>query len=133
MEEIDAINSSYGVEMVEPILGQENTFVLRVSPSSKVDLLSMANLYQESGAATHAAPNFVRIIMASPAENQIKQAIGPMAGTNDYWYSDQWYLNNTQQYGTWMTLDADIDAPEAWDHTTGSSAVIIAVIDEGVD
>jgi hypothetical protein len=62
MEEINAVNSSNGVEMVEPILGQENTFVLRVLPTTRVDSLTMANLYQESGTAIHAAPNFVRIL-----------------------------------------------------------------------
>jgi hypothetical protein len=61
MAEIDAINSSYDVKIVEPILGQGNTFVLQVLPSAKVDSLSMANLYQESGAAINAAPNFIRI------------------------------------------------------------------------
>ena len=66
MAEINTINSSYGVEIVESILGQENTFVLRVLPSKKVDALAMANQYQESGAATQAAPNFVRIINRGP-------------------------------------------------------------------
>jgi hypothetical protein len=61
-EEIDQINSSHGVEIVEPILGQENTFVLRVTETSDLDTLSMANLYQESRLATSAAPNFVRIL-----------------------------------------------------------------------
>ena len=62
MSEINAVNSSNGVEMVEPILGQENTFVLRVLPTTRVDSLMMANLYQESGIAVSAAPNFVRIL-----------------------------------------------------------------------
>jgi len=61
-EEIDQINSAHGVEIVEPILGQANTFVLRVTEKADLDTLSMANLYQESGIATSAAPNFVRIL-----------------------------------------------------------------------
>ena len=51
---------------------------------------------------------------------------------NDLLYSiDLWGLNNTGQTGG--TADADIDAPEAWDITTGSASTVIAVIDTGVD
>ena len=50
---------------------------------------------------------------------------------NDAQFPQLWGLNNTGQLGG--TLDADIDAPEAWEVTTGSSNVVIAVIDTGVD
>ncbi|MFW8589936.1 S8 family serine peptidase [Glaciecola sp. 2405UD65-10] len=50
---------------------------------------------------------------------------------NDPSYGDLWGLNNTGQSGG--TVDADIDAAEAWDITTGSSEVVIGVIDSGVD
>ncbi|MFC5051170.1 choice-of-anchor D domain-containing protein [Rubritalea spongiae] len=50
---------------------------------------------------------------------------------NDTSYSSLWGLNNTGQTGG--SADADIDAPEAWDITTGSSNVTVAVIDTGVD
>jgi subtilisin family serine protease len=50
---------------------------------------------------------------------------------NDTRFGEMWGLNNVGQSGG--TPDADIDAPEAWDHTTGSSDVIVAVIDSGVD
>ncbi len=41
-----------------------------------------------------------------------------------------WGLRNTGQNGG--TPDADIDAPEAWDFSTGSTNVIVAVIDTGI-
>ena len=50
---------------------------------------------------------------------------------NDPRYSEQWGLHNTGQDG--ITPDADIDAPEAWDITTGSSEIIVAVTDTGID
>ncbi|MDP7288360.1 MAG: S8 family serine peptidase, partial [Phycisphaerae bacterium] len=50
---------------------------------------------------------------------------------NDSSFRWLWGMNNTGQTGG--TADADIDAVEAWDLTTGSSNVVIAVIDTGVD
>lgn len=132
MDEINAINAANGVELVDAVLGQDNTFVLRVTGGA--DLLEMANKYQESGIAIHSAPNFIRIVQKpAPAPSSLKPDFAPMAGTNDTYYPYQWHLNNIQQYGAGTTLDADIDAPEAWDLTTGSSSIIIAVLDEGVD
>jgi len=57
---------------------------------------------------------------------------------NDSNYQNQWALNNTGQAisdngGTVGTPGADIDAERAWDVTTGSSNVIIAILDTGID
>jgi len=50
---------------------------------------------------------------------------------NDPRFNDLWGMHNTGQTGG--TVDADIDAPEAWDISTGSSEITVAVIDTGVD
>jgi subtilisin family serine protease len=54
---------------------------------------------------------------------------------NDPSFGQLWGLNNTGQTvkTSTGTADADIDAPEAWSTTTGSSSVVVAVIDSGVD
>jgi subtilisin family serine protease len=57
-------------------------------------------------------------------------------------FARQWGLNNTgqgipdsdgpDQRETAGVADADIDAPEAWDRTTGDAKVIVAIADSGV-
>lgn len=61
------------------------------------------------------------------------QAIDP----NDPQYSQQWHLKNTGQISG-GTADADIDADQAWDLTTGGPSslgdtLVVAVIDDGFD
>ena len=50
---------------------------------------------------------------------------------NDPQLGDQWALNNTGQDGG--TPNADINAPEAWDITTGDTNIIVGVLDSGID
>ncbi len=66
----------------------------------------------------------------------------PPTGTGADFFDEQWGLNNTGQLlidptlGTQTltgTPDADIDAPDGWDISTGDAGVKIAVRDSGVD
>jgi subtilisin family serine protease len=54
---------------------------------------------------------------------------------NDEYFDQLWGLHNTGQEinGVTGTSDADIDAPEAWERSTGSDEVISVVMDTGVD
>jgi len=77
-------------------------------------------IYKNDPDVEYAEPNYYRYITATP---------------NDTNFGRLWGLHNTGQNvnGTSGTADADIDAPEAWDITTGSSDVVVAVIDSGAD
>jgi Subtilase family/Secretion system C-terminal sorting domain len=55
---------------------------------------------------------------------------------SDPMFDQQWALNNTGQSGG--TPDADVDAPEAWDITTGGltklgDTIVVAIVDGGCD
>jgi subtilisin family serine protease len=54
-----------------------------------------------------------------------------LAMPDDPCFAEMWALHNTGQTGG--TPDADIDAPEAWDLNIGSTDVVVAVIDSGID
>jgi len=73
-------------------------------------------LYSAEPDVEYAEPNLIVSILTTP---------------NDPRFGELWGLHNTGQTGG--TSDADIDAPEAWDISIGSSDVVVAVIDTGVD
>jgi subtilisin family serine protease len=70
----------------------------------------------ETGEIEYAEPDYVLEINLTP---------------NDPQFGQLWGLHNTGQNSG--TSDADINAPEAWDINTGSSTIIVGVIDTGVD
>ena len=93
-----------------------NTFVLDVNDWSK--LFEYANRIYESGKVEYCHPNF-----SFPLRKTQTQT--------DPLYPQQYYLNNTGQFGG--TNNIDINAPEAWNITTGNTSVRVAVIDDGVE
>ena len=73
--------------------------------------------YEASPDVEYAEPDFV---------------VQPTRAPNDPYYTDNLYgLNNIGQTGG--LIDADVDAPEAWDTSSGDPRTVVAVIDEGVD
>jgi subtilisin family serine protease len=103
----------------------KQTYILAVNKNSQGNALEMANLFYESGLFEWSEPDFLLFI---------EKTLVP----NDTFFSRQWSANNTGQTmpGTGFTggnNDADMDLSEAWDITTGSSNIKIAILDDGVD
>ncbi|MFT5526729.1 MAG: subtilisin family serine protease, partial [Pirellulaceae bacterium] len=91
-----------------------------------VAVVRLTDATEELPAAIERWINDDRVLYAEP--NYIVRVVGT---PNDADFSELWGLHNDAQTGG--TVDADIDAPEAWDLFTGSHDVVIASIDTGVD
>jgi hypothetical protein len=89
--------------------------VLQLPPGT--DVLSAAEEWSQKDGVEFAEPDFI---------SQFDQLI-----PSDTRFDEQWGLHNLGQTGG--TIDADIDAPEAWRVNTGSTDVVIAILDSGVD
>ncbi|KYK21595.1 hypothetical protein AYK21_00645 [Thermoplasmatales archaeon SG8-52-2] len=117
---IDELNEKYNVESIEPLFESKNDnflkniFKFKVPNSS--DILSIIEDFRLDTNVVYAEPNYIYSICLTP---------------NDPDFYLQYSLHNTGQ--TNGTVDADIDAPEAWDIETGDERIVIAIHDTGVD
>lgn len=92
--------------------------------------------YRAGLAPADAARRFENSPVVTKAEPSQRYAI--LLTPNDPTYPSQWAHSNTGQaiaYGGGLvgTPDCDTDTPEAWDLGTGSSSLVMAIIDTGVD
>lgn len=86
-----------------------------VYTSKTLDAEELTEKVRKAPGVVRVSPNNVNTVCSTP---------------NDTLFADLWGLDNP---GTWgSVVDADIDAPEAWDLTTGSQDVVVAVVDSGV-
>ncbi|MCZ7574505.1 MAG: S8 family serine peptidase [Ardenticatenaceae bacterium] len=97
--------------------GRPKERLVAVPPTRTLEFI---RVLERNPIVAFAEPNFIRSKELLP---------------NDPRFGEMWGLHNTGQTvgGVTGTADADIDAPEAWNITTGSSAVIVGVIDTGVN
>ncbi|MBA2580211.1 MAG: S8 family serine peptidase, partial [Thermoleophilaceae bacterium] len=85
-----------------------------------LSLAAAESSFERQSGVLYAEPNYYRRAEAAPV--------------NDTLFGQLWGLDNTGQgvRGLGGTADADIDAPEAWQLTTGSNSVKVAVVDTGM-
>jgi subtilisin family serine protease len=112
--EIIAVVAQYGTAIMEY---NAEIDVYRLTILSDSSITEVVNLFANDPRCEYAEPN----------------AIGQRSEffPNDTFFPRQWYLDNTGQTGG--TPDADIDAVEGWQITRGSSAIVVAVLDTGID
>lgn len=116
--DISSICSKYNLKLVK----STSIYQIYSVPIDK-DVVDVANKIYETGEFDFAYPNFF-------CSAELNAYI-----PNDPYFSYQITCHNVGQTindGHSGTVDADINAPEAWDITKGSSNIVIAVFDEGV-
>lgn len=99
--------------------------------------------YRSNPNVAYAEPDFYRVLVVPDEGNDPGPAAGGIVAGREY-LDEQWGLNNTGQQHTSFDLlgnpiqvngqfDADIDAPEGWDISTGDPSIKIAILDTGID
>lgn len=117
---LDQVAKEQGVRVLENYRFEPLVFVLEVGKNASRNAFELSRELNESGRFAWAEPDFLRLLHRM--------------NTNDPALLSQWSLNNTGSALQFNGIPgADMDVFNAWNLTTGSAAVKIAIIDEGVD
>jgi PKD repeat protein len=131
-EKIRMAHAKVGAKVKKDFSAGGITGLQLVQLPNRTDVQSAIREYQSNPDVLYAEPDYVVSIIPDQT-GSIVQDTNPehiLIIPNDGFFSELWGLHNTGQSGG--TPDADIDAPEAWDISTGSGSVVVAVIDTGV-
>lgn len=106
---------------------------LGLSAAPRLESLGGSGLYRLTTGEAVARSAITPLLAAAPSFRYVEsdQKVFVDVVPDDTSMGVLYALNNTGQSGG--TLDADIDAPEAWDITTGSNSIVVAVLDTGID
>lgn len=158
LDNIQNLQNEDGVIKVSPTytvrtkkLGVSNNFYVRLSKAGDVDILNnLAKKYsvqvlgynqfmplwytlsctkETPYNAIEAANYFYETNLFESSEPEF--LYHDLAATNDPYFPNQWGLKNTGQNGG--TSGIDIHAEQAWNITTGSSSIRVAVYDQGFE
>jgi len=113
----DEIENRHGDETKTTLAGI-NARLVKLEGSRTVS--QAVKEYQRESAVSYAEPNYIVHAFAIP---------------NDPFYSQLWGLKNTGQMVNGITgkAGADIKTEPAWAMTTGSTSVVVGIVDTGVD
>lgn len=109
-----------GVSLERVVSARPLRVALRLRPDAPADALEVAASIYESGLADYAVPE-----LWFPMELRNRDV------PDDPLFPREWHLANTGQGG--RVVGADVGALEAWRYTRGSAAIVIAVLDDGVE
>lgn len=116
LRKLESLVEEYECEFYRAAQLGEDEYIVQIPKDSEWDTLQLACLFYEAGGFEFTSPNFY--------------CFNTLA-TVDPYYGDQWGLNNNGH--SLIYPDFDINIEDAWEITEGSSDIIVAVLDNGVD
>ena len=110
---IQQLNEKFLTQIVYEFSGTNKAYLLKRSKNCTYSIFELVDLYYQNLPLEYSMPDFFIPIQLHSIPS-------------DPYFSEQYYLKNT-------ISPADINVVDAWDISKGSSAITVAVIDQGVE
>jgi len=123
----EATRSLESIPAARSLLSQSNIDFQIVAGLGMPGMLHVRSLSRSTEEVETSLAGNSRVVTYAANDSVGGQIIPP----NDSQFGNMTSLHNTGQFDA--TIDADIDALEAWDTTQGSPSVVVGVVDSGID
>lgn len=123
----EATRSLESIPEARSLLSQSNIDFQIVAGLGMPGMLHVRSLSRSTEEVETSLAGNSRVVTYAANDSVGGQIIPP----NDSQFGNMTSLHNTGQFDA--TIDADIDALEAWDTTQGSPSVVVGVVDSGID
>ena len=120
VDQLESQCTRVGCTILQPMEFTTQEYLLGVEGSNAEAVFKTVNELNNIAWIEWAAPNIA-----------FKPKPCGFALPNDEYFPLQWHLHNTGEFVG--TPNVDINAPEAWEITTGDPNIVVAVLDTGVD
>ncbi len=141
---VDLLNEQLEVHSMHQLIRTDPRFAERharygldrwyvVEYASTTDVPSAIAAFKSNANIEHAEPKFQYEILGSPTSPAFsaEELVELLSDFDDPRLDEQWHYHNTGQTGG--TEGADMKLFPAWDIETGSSEIIVQVVDTGID
>ncbi len=126
IEDVDILNAQLGCHKADFIKASGEIRSITLAFKNPIDIEKAVVAYTKTGKFEYVEPDFI-------GYGAGKEMCPPDAMPNDANFNNQWSLRNTGSFSlTTAVAGNDIKAVEAWDITTGSSSVVVCIIDSGI-
>jgi subtilisin family serine protease len=141
-DQVQAICETAGCSIIKRMEFAEQEYLLEVLGTDAEAVFAAVEVLNQTPEVEWAAPNTAfqrKRFKALVSETDYAEAGITLYDTlqnsqttglipNDEYFPMQWHLHNTGQFGS-----ADINAPEAWEITTGDPNIVVVIHDSGVE
>lgn len=134
-----AILKAQNLELIRPLRFTQNRYLVKATSATGTGVLTVANRLNQVAGVTSASPNFLQVLPNRAAfspdpslkTNAPSPTVGSRGGASTPYASDLWPLlwhldSRSRRPNVPRT---DVQAPEAWQQSSGGQGVVVAVMD----
>ncbi len=128
---LDNLNYKNGLKKIKFLGGDVEKKLFKIEFINEINIKNKITEYLDLSIFEYVEPDYIGNGAGVSSVNLNKKNVFPILPNDQYW-NRQWGLLNDGSFDSQSQSDADVDMELAWNIETGSSDIVVAVLDSGI-